>query len=1760
MHFRGDARDVIHLAQWARVYCFPPCFQQLRADENCLECKIADGRAFWGCAFVIWCICCDHADVVVVEQSDTIVHDFLDLSGYADVHVMEFRTSEYGDARDKFVRLTLRNATIAEPTFPARRTPKQPDEHRQFRNPDQRDRARSTWQPMPNTCRAVARLTPHRPTAQALDFQVVMAAFAVMWYEHGNPVPTGYLAADAQPPSPAARDYQQRRGPGDGRRVVTVVPDGSVADADLRARLDIIMTAEDKYEAAHALSLLDFGTSPPLLLGDDPGGLVVGEAGRVVGDKRPTHPPTEPEATGIGTEFEEDAVPPVQRLDAEQTVDIRSATNATALLIFVSVLVQPLVLAHADGFTSAGLVMPVSSKRPEAMAAIQHLCAAVATSASYIAFMVGEYANGVRVFTAPVDYRPPPEAICRSPAHRRAMCRRGAAFVWCTMAALAGTPLGDAAARAILSCEMFVKPVQVLADAQLSTDAVEFNFGVERARSAIGRPLLDNENSPPTWRALAQLAVADTALVTALEAATAAGDALLEGWAGRITPLSIGDVPQHLLENLPDFSDAKLDSTPLSVQPRPIRTAWLPLSPRQPPAPADAPACPRGALEMLTTDGRRRLERWLEATRLDLVAIRDGLRRGVLPADVPRTRPQPIAIGQSEMEPWARGRVWDCTFETSACCIVADFHAPILEGLARNELRRRLRHYPDQTLVANLLEGVRLDADVELQLVLVPHLISIAFGYESVAKELRRLEAAGWYKSFLHIPYFPMYFNGNGAVPRKLEDRWRRCVEGGGPRCDTYDASGLRAISINDASHIRHMPAHFLTDTRPEFLQWLEQRGLPPEAPELPGDGGAIRPSKWPKERKPKLSWVMRDMAIFGRAAYRTGQQVYTAGDDAKDYFSQMPMAAPELSKVGVMFLEENDSPDAAPRLRYISERVLGFGTHGASNIAQRLSDAIMVMYYEEMDEAEAAVGLADSHAEREWLEERLAMMRRRGAPCHPIRRFTLDPQEVPPEIAAPTSLAAIPEGYVCPELRLYSGYMCMYTDDNELLFVGVRRTLRGLRVWKQIVLRINLLMAIDEKRSLGTWCKWLGVLLVAGLGLVVVPKAKILRASEAIALTLDGAADFQTYRSLCGLLEHLLAVILRGRNVMHGLYQPHGPGGASQGGPAAIVVCDELMRKQLERWQKLLVRACGVSVKQALLRSELETLPTMHLDLTSDACYAEVLTAGIGGYAHGLYWYFPVPDADRALLSIPILEFLGVCFNILTFHAHVAGLGAGVQLVFRTDALTTARTLPEESMRSPLLVTAYQWLVEQQEWADLAPRATVQHCFGDCNPLSDLASRAKWEAFHRLCAQLGVKPRMVALADKCHALYARIMQQLRSGQGTDARPRLHASAREHGVANNNVGDQQPFAHFGDQQLPAQAAPPSGGGAGLPGGSESARSPSAAETLRALQKATARCPETSSSHTSGGEQPQSLSSSPSAADTLRRLAGGATSRAPELDVQPAGTQVRHAKRRIALGHMALPPEPPKRPKQASALLEAGRQYARSRLLAMTQGGEPGMALRADIADLMRLGEAVEELVEYGVNMNTWDKDSRAWDMWQLVCEAHGCSPMRTATEARDFPERNAHLLAALMFHAYATCKPRDPTRSFIKPRSAMAYPLAIIRIFARWSVPMPSYKMLKAALNGIARMYVQYHGPYSMAPRRSEPMKFSMVRALDAIPDGVTVGTLPWCHLGHDVFMFRRLNRVMIFTAFRLGEVVGHTSGEIMYYLTQVNVTGPHVE
>ncbi|KAL3928372.1 MAG: hypothetical protein SGPRY_002412, partial [Prymnesium sp.] len=407
------------------------------------------------------------------------------------------------------------------------------------------------------------------------------------------------------------------------------------------------------------------------------------------------------------------------------------------------------------------------------------------------------------------------------------------------------------------------------------------------------------------------------------------------------------------------------------------------------------------------------------------------------------------------------------------------------------------------------------------------------------------------------------------------------------------------------------------------------------------------------------------------------------------------------------------------------------------------------------MDAAEEEYTRQSTRDERAWLQRRLDLQRRRGEPCVPIHRFSVPANDLLPDIPAPARLEFLPAGYVCPQLRLYSALM--FTDDPQYIIVGVERTKRAIRVAARLTESIGLITAIPAKRSLGAWSKWLGVYIVVALGLVIVPPDKIVRASSAIREALGGRLVFGVYRSLCGLLEHLRAINLAPRNVMFGMYRPHGPQGESRQGPAALVECDELMTKQLLRWRSLLLHSAGISVKRALLRGELDGEPQFFIDVSSDACLSDVAIAGIGGFCHGLFWYLPVPKGDRSTVFIGLLELIGVCANVLVFHSLLRTLitrAERSQLTLRTDALTSALALPAESLRRPAMRAVYDWVRRRHEWQELLPYLAISHGFGEGNPASDLISRAKWREFRQLCSQLGIRPHQEELPPSVHALF----------------------------------------------------------------------------------------------------------------------------------------------------------------------------------------------------------------------------------------------------------------------------------------------------------------------------------------------------------------------------------------------------------------------
>jgi hypothetical protein len=1660
MHYVGDVQDVAGLSCWRVAICWPPCTHQAASNTpTMLALKAQDGRAFWGVAFVLWCFSI-RAACVLVEQPYT---KWLDLILPC---TQQLSPAQCGDDDGKAICLRGRNIGRIHVPYPhavgevRRRT------LREFPDADTRDRWRSSWSRYPALCALIA--ASARPLDTELEpavgvYSELVERWAIYCYAHHITVPPDYANPDGRPSNPDARAYQKQTGGGDGRRVDGVAPASRRPPAGVPA------------DCAHPLNAN--GGSSTTTLGN-------------------------------------------RRADDLPRCGFASLSTQGLVLCFVAMLAQPLVYAHLDGLTVIGVEL--HAQHPLGMcAAVVRRWAATATAAlTTTAFLVGGYSDGPRVAAAPLDFAPSAYDVVRTPEQRRRRLAAGICFAWCTLAALAGCQTADPAARVLVATEAFVRPVAALADAAVQGTRHTFRFGVTGTMSLLAAPVLEPGTSPPGWLALQRAKRDSDLLVEALLGAggDVASDFAL--WAERVRPIELGEIPPALLESLPDFMDETLAGVPFAVSPPPRFTERLPLPPRQ--DGHGACVCPRSAFDLMLPETTRRVRRWLEHALADLVRMRDT-------PDAERDRPPVLVIGPMDLYPCARRVVFDFTFGTPAsrgvCGVPLDYHQGIRSDLNLGYLKRRLASYPNQKLAGFLLDGIQLEADVELQSVFVPHLVSLPNGFASVGKELRRLRGKGWYRFLPSFAYWPCYLNAQGGTPRKFEpDRWRRTTEGGGPRKHSTDRSGLAAWSLNDAARAYHLPRHLASDGRPEMRAWLRLRGLPRSVEMLAADALGINPPKHPKERKPTLAMIMNDISILRHAAAVLGEPIYLLTDDASDYFNQLCISPSEFHKLGVVFLAA-DGDLATPRhcagrecLVIISERRLGFGLFRSSGIAQEFSEALLWLFRQDMDAADAPHIAADQRPSfLRWRDQRRRVEQRHGG----------------------------------HQQRLWSAMM--YTDDPVFAVVGAQRALRLLSVWRKLTTDVGLIMAIPEKRTLGVWSPWLGALLFASLGLVVIPKVKLMRATRAIGEAIARRLQFAEYRSLVGLLEHFLCVNCAPRRVMHGLYGPHRD--ASIDGPTDIVRLDFFAARQLTAWLQLIATSGGAPVTVALRRQSIPP-PAGLVGVASSDAATDGARPGLGGFCHGFYWRIALTERTLRYLHITVLELLATGFSMILFAPYLTRFQ---RVVFLSDALATPYTLARHTERSEMLTLAHHLVMRHPAYATLEGIAEVAHLSGEHNPLADCVSRGFDQRFSQLCAQLRVKPILVEVTGEVLAMLEEVVcyaerrgVEVRRGRARSSEAHLPPEAFVGGAAGDAEPPSSSYGGEADEAIRfMQPSDPRGGAPGRSSAFLARLTPQpprptagAATPMPAQGRATPAPPPwcRASGLTAG------VPTTPAHTGFVARLKAAMPAPRPAQQQEMAlAAPPLASPLRLRRPPLAEPPgRPPTRQRSESRLDLAAREHARLRSDARVAMPPPFLS-SANIDRLAELAEAAVDLSEEGVNFGTAKMDDRAWKQWELFCEHVGAAPLITDQWAREYPSELANLLGLYLLWVYPKLRGKR-SRRWAKPDSAFAYPLAIIRIYERWKVTLPRGKAIRAELLGLLDRYRSIYGPLSLTPRRRQPILYSMLLRIETIAPGTRISPrVVWQPDTHLIHMFLTTMFVLWRTGHRLGEVVHHPSGEIRY-------------
>ena len=1616
VHACLDARVVLPLRAWRRLYAFPPCTHQVLSDTTGRAAKELDGRMFWGIMLVIW-LWCLVAEMLRLEQPATRIPH------YAIQPSQLLRTSMLGDTLDKavvfYTRGILPLAVTHDPGGVSRH-----GQLRDFATDDDRDRHRVDWRPYPHTIEAVVRAERDTSTPTATpSFADLREQFAVAWHEAGLPVPADYEADDAQPIDADARRYQSTRGKGDGRRPASVVP----------------RSLRNGVTPATAFSDIEL-----------------------------------------------------------QVVALATLSCNAFLLFFVAMQATPLVFAPLNGLEVVGAELHLPTHRRMALAIAtrwaDHAIADVSST-----FLVGEYAAGARLITSPIDLRPPEHKVVRTASERRRRLSLGVRFAWCTLAALAGTVAYDPAARTLAACSALRCPVPHLADAMAlgHRSLPRFDIGVFATR-----PMVDQIPDLPTL-ALAPAAVLSRMQQHARALADrlrAAGDEESHFWADVIRPEELQDVPPDLLTHLPSFEDARLDQlllTPPYVPPHRPR-----LLPKPPQRPIHIGHCPRSAVDLMLPRSARRWRSWLGRTLADLVCMRD------LGVDCERDRPQLLVFGQQDLYEWARGGVWDFRRSPAECGTILDYGAPLSPTLHSDFFERELADYPDQQIVGMISSGVIYQADVELQAVFVPHLTSLPKGFKAVTKELKRLGAKGWYEAYSTPPLFPGYYNGQGSQARKLEpDRDRRTTEGGAPRKLTWDSSGVRVLSINEASRLYHVPQHYLDDARPEMATWMASRGLPP-SPERLEALELNHGSKHGKQYMPSIRTVMHDLACLKRTATRLQLPIYIFGNDVKDYFNHMENAISELPLMNVAWIgDEELSADARQRaysdgdgnhLIFISERRMGFGIHPNSGYAQALSEAVDSIFRKRMDAAADAELEASTDAEvQRWLAERRMLESKHGG----------------------------------HQRRLYAAHT--YCDDNIVIVVGAGLALKAIAIRAEIEREAGLIMAIPEKRMLGTWGIWLGIYIFVGLGIVVIPRHKLVRASQAVQRALNKQLPFDEYQSLMGLLEHMRYAACWPRRVMHGLYRPHGPQGESRFGPATLVMPTFFMARQLLSWLDRLCLAAGAAATDAVRRSSLARPRHALVYVGSSDAATDSEPPGLGGFMHGFYWYIALRAIHITWLHISVLELLATGFSTIIFRRIVP---PSAELCLGADASATVTTLTLHSQTSEALIDAHHALLASPAFQRAQRYTSLGQLRGDANEASDAVSRGKWDTFFTLCKRVRVRPQQVPVLTECLDILDRVLRNAIL-RGARVRPnpyvaaplsipdiyhhllppapkrRVLTSDEQHlGKRRRNCEDGDGPGAYAAAKASAKQKPSAA--------TQPPRKPSAYWLARHVVPLPNGIPTA---------QTSSFRPTPTgAASVVRARKPKQSKRMPYVEIggELFAAPVQRQARAVS--------------KRKLAMLELADQRA--------QRMAPPRASDEQRSTLAQAVRATHELAEHGAAFGTLDIDDHAYLFWERFCLLYGWSPTfdGDADWARSHPDEISQRFAIFQAWVYPQLSGRGE-RSDAKPRTVFNnYVLAVMRTLAREHLPMPKAKHVEKSLAGLMRSFKQIYGVSHLMPGRKQPFTPDMWARIEAMPDQLPLqGRAPWSpSTRHRDRIILRLGRTLWRTGHRLGEIIAHPSGE----------------
>lgn len=395
--------------------------------------------------------------------------------------------------------------------------------------------------------------------------------------------------------------------------------------------------------------------------------------------------------------------------------------------------------------------------------------------------------------------------------------------------------------------------------------------------------------------------------------------AWLQQTADRVNDVDPSAFAESLLGAISDFSDGGMLLQLFPAEYEPLARHWIPRKPQACKLPEDFH--PTSIHSLIMPRGIQLIEDWVALAVSDLKLMAE---HGPDAFKHRKRSCTALAIGQDLFYPPARGIVWDLRSAHLGIVVPLDHSATFQTHLNLDYLLEQcesgfLVDYPDQEILSHLFLGARYKDDLELQLVLLPHLLSFADGCNEIQAEVEELTKQGWYSLHSSLPFAPGRNIPRGIAP-KAGGKKRPTSEVGAPRTHVADTEGHPVVPQNVA----------------------------------------IKAADWAPEWKPTVAQFLQALAVLLMLPAWQACQSFSS-PTTKQNATTSCVFHQNSTQAMCLLLDRTDGS-----ARWVSERVLPFGVACASTIAQSWGHVVMTIVRGVMDTMEAACG-GQSDAERSW-------------------------------------------------------------------------------------------------------------------------------------------------------------------------------------------------------------------------------------------------------------------------------------------------------------------------------------------------------------------------------------------------------------------------------------------------------------------------------------------------------------------------------------------------------------------------------------------------------------------------------------------------------------------------------------------------------------------------------------------------------------------------------------------------------------------------